>query len=109
MLLGKAGFSAGSNLSLFDLARHRYDMLGIATLFRMLAEVFFDRLLDPRGTQCLYAGAKSLLELCLVEVSREVRLRQIPILTLFGVWRIASLDHKNRAQGSPVRGEGAGF
>jgi len=54
MLLGKAGFSAGSNLSLLYLTRHRYDMLGIATLFRMLAEVFFYRLLDPRGTQGLY-------------------------------------------------------
>jgi hypothetical protein len=84
LLLGKAGFSAGSNLSLLYLTRHRYDMLGIATLFRMLAEVFFYRLLNPRGTQGLYTGAESLLELCLVEVPREVWLGQLPIL-MFGV------------------------
>ena len=84
LLLGKAGFSAGSNLSPLYLTRHRYDMLGIATLFRMLAEVFFDRLLDPGGAQSIYAGAESLLELCLVEVPREVWLGQLPIL-MFGV------------------------
>lgn len=72
MLLGNAGFSTGRDLSLLDLTRHRYDLPSIATLLRMLAEVFFDRLLDPGGAQGIYAGAESLLELCLVEVPGEV-------------------------------------
>ena len=84
MLLAHPGFSTGRDLSLLDLTRHRYDLPGIATLLRMLAEVFFYRLLNPRGTQGLYTGTESLLELCLVEVPREVWMGQLPIL-MFGV------------------------